>query len=871
MKLPRLLVLCLPFWVATVSGDSCWGGQLRAGAATSNITPELGRDIIGGFVPFPSRHVHDELHARCLVLDDGHTRLALVVCDLLGIDRIVSQQARQQIHQRYEIPPEHVLICATHTHSATSALGEDTRALNQQPDTYQQFVISRIVDGVSRANHLLRPAEIAFGTVLAPEHVFNRRWHMRPGSVPTNPFGGTDMVKMNPPRGSPNLVEPAGPTDPSVSFFSIRQLNGRPLAIFAAYSLHYVGGVGKGDISADYFAVFSEHLKELVMSDQAGDDAGPPFVAMMANGTSGDINNIDFQRPRPARKPYEQMNHVGRDLAVKVSAARQSIQYRNNISLAAVYREPTVAWRRPTAAERAWAEQTIAAGRKADRDLSYIYAQRTMRLAEYPETTTVPLQLLRIGDVLRGDDAFRDLLRNRTRVQIVVSHSACLHGGTCARILWVLADTSATPIGRLRNVAGHKPCGAHGVGKAAQGVDRDGRRAGAGMTLARETIARIRDSVRPDRLLDTAVQLIEVPSPTGSANAVADRLQQILDGDGFPVQRVEAGWPDAPAVVARLDSGVVGRTLQLNGHLDTVHLPFVPPRVENGVLHGSGSSDMKGGIAASVEAMRALRDADALKGGTVMLTAHDLHEAPWGDGRQVSHLIAEGYVGDGVLLPEYLADRIPVVGRGLAVLAVEVKRPGYPVHEVLGGIEQPSVIQCGAEIVHRFHESDVQLARRTHPMAGRESLFVGQIHSGEIYNQAPTKLELSGTRRWLPGSKVDQVESEFHELLSRVAERYGVEVEGQFQLARDAFEISEDDALVQSVQSSCLAVSGARLPIGAKPFVDDGNTFVSQGGVPAVTHGPDALGAHTLNEEVQVSELVRVAQVYALTAIQFCP
>ncbi len=98
---------------------------LRAGAATSNITPELGKDIIGGFQPFPATHVHDELLARCLVLDDGKTKLALVVCDLLGLHRSVSVEARRLIQKDVGIPPEHVLISATHTHSAASALGEN--------------------------------------------------------------------------------------------------------------------------------------------------------------------------------------------------------------------------------------------------------------------------------------------------------------------------------------------------------------------------------------------------------------------------------------------------------------------------------------------------------------------------------------------------------------------------------------------------------------------------------------------------------------------------------------------------------------------------------------------------------------------------
>ena len=378
----------------------------QAGAATSNITPEIGSEIIGGFVPFPSTHVHDDLHARCLVLDDGKTKLALVVCDLLGINRVISEEARKQIAARHGIPREQVMISATHTHSAASALGEDSRKLDQTADDYQQFVAKRIADGVARAINNLRPAQIAFGTTPVPDHVFNRRWYMRPGTVPVNPFGGSDMVKMNPPRGNANLVEPAGPTDPEVSLLALRQLDGKPIAVFAAYSLHYVGGVGRGHVSADYFAVFSEHLKQLLTAGQKNAGDAPPFVAMMANGTSGDINNINFRNPRPRKKPYEQIRFVGEDVAKKVHAALASLKYQDGITLAAAYREPEIAWRRPTAQEQKWAEETIAAGRKNERDLSFIYAQRTMRLAEYPESTTVPLHVIRIGDVCIGTMPF---------------------------------------------------------------------------------------------------------------------------------------------------------------------------------------------------------------------------------------------------------------------------------------------------------------------------------------------------------------------------------------------------------------------------------------------------------------------------------
>jgi hypothetical protein len=393
----------MPCLILVLIAVSAVGGeQFQAGAATSNITPEIGREIIGGFVPYSSKHVHDELHARCLVLDDGVTDLALVVCDLLGIHRAVSDEARRLITEQHGIPRECVMISATHTHSASSALGRDRLQPDQTLDDYQRFVARRIADGVGRALNNRRPAEIAFGTADAPEHVFNRRWHMRPGTVPVNPFGGSDLVKMNPPAGSPNLIEPAGPTDPVVSIISVREPGGRPISVFAAYSLHYVGGVGPADVSADYYGVFCEHLKKLMAGDAREDGDHPPFVALLANGTSGDINNINFQTPRPAKKPYEQIRFVAEDVAGKVHAAMAALNYRDHVSLAASYREPVLAWRRPDPKQKKWAEETVAAGPKSKQDLSFIYAERALRLADYPETTTIPLQVLRIGDVCIG-------------------------------------------------------------------------------------------------------------------------------------------------------------------------------------------------------------------------------------------------------------------------------------------------------------------------------------------------------------------------------------------------------------------------------------------------------------------------------------
>jgi len=371
----------------------------RAGAATGNITPPLGRPIIGNFVAPTATNVHDELHARCLVLDDGKTKLALVTLDLLGTDTGTCVEARSLIEKETGIPAANILISGVHTHSACAYSGT-MPAAGPQYDNYHSLVVQRIVDGVKCAVHRLRPAQLACLTTQAPEHVFNRRWFMKEGTVPPNPFGGIDKVKMNPPSGSPNLVEPAGPTDPTVTILALREPDGRPIAVYSAYSLHYVGGVPKGSISADYYGVYCDRLEQLLGSDEQD----PPMVAMMANASSGDINNVNFRTPRPAQKPYEQIRFVAHDLAAKVQAALAKAEYSGKVSLAARFRERTIARPQPTAEQIAWAKERLTRpGPGPDQvDLPYSYARRVMSMAGREADVSVSLQVLRIGPACIG-------------------------------------------------------------------------------------------------------------------------------------------------------------------------------------------------------------------------------------------------------------------------------------------------------------------------------------------------------------------------------------------------------------------------------------------------------------------------------------
>ena len=240
--------------------------QLLAGAALSNITPPLGISINGGMSDRRAEHIHDELQARCLVLDDGDSLIGIVVCDSCMIPGELHDAAKHLAHGFTSLLPDRILISATHSHSCPTVAG----VFQSDPDdAYQEFLVTRIADGLRLALNNRVAAKIGWGMGQEPGQVFNRRWRMKAGVIPVDPFGqSTDQVQMNPPRASANLVEPSGPTDPGIGVLSVRTADDKPLAVLSNYSLHYVGGTGPGHISADYFGAFADRLQLLLGADR---------------------------------------------------------------------------------------------------------------------------------------------------------------------------------------------------------------------------------------------------------------------------------------------------------------------------------------------------------------------------------------------------------------------------------------------------------------------------------------------------------------------------------------------------------------------------------------------------------------------------
>ena len=217
--------------IATFTGTTgSFSAQFRAGAATANITPPLGIEINGGTAPVIATHVHDELHARALVLDDGATRLAFVVVDNCLIDRALFDEAKALIFRHTGIRSNHVSISTTHTHSAGSVTGAH---LSEPDPAYRAWLPHRLADAVRVAVNHLAPAKVAWGSGSVPQHVFCRRVTVKPGVTYTNQLGQPgDRAKMNWSSPEPAVDNDfASTVDPEVFVLSLQYTDGRPLAL----------------------------------------------------------------------------------------------------------------------------------------------------------------------------------------------------------------------------------------------------------------------------------------------------------------------------------------------------------------------------------------------------------------------------------------------------------------------------------------------------------------------------------------------------------------------------------------------------------------------------------------------------------------
>jgi acetylornithine deacetylase/succinyl-diaminopimelate desuccinylase-like protein len=387
-----------------------------------------------------------------------------------------------------------------------------------------------------------------------------------------------------------------------------------------------------------------------------------------------------------------------------------------------------------------------------------------------------------------------------------------------------------------------------------------------------DTIGRVFTLLDQRSLLEETYRFVSTPSPTGQEAEFARVYAAVLEDAGLQVE-LDGEWPDSPSVIGRWPKtgAKSGPVLQFDGHLDAIDIPHVAPvlDLEAGVAGGRGSADMKGGLAAFAHAVRALIQAEVPLAGGLLVTAHGLHEAPGGDQRTIRSLLRKGVRGDAAVVGELSHYDLPVAARGSSIFTIRLARDGGVIHEVELDRPEGNPLTGVRMVLNGLEEIARQLAGRADPLVGADSLFIGEVRSGDFYNRVPVEAEIVGTRRYaLPGSK-EMVAAELEELCAGVRRHTGLRVTAELAEVGKPYALDTSEPLIAAVQRAFTHATSGELSLAGARAVGNATDFVAAG-VPAVYHGVNQVTAHSDDEYVSGADLLRAARVYAASAVEFC-
>ncbi len=278
MKITQALlftVFSLPVFTASAS-------ELRVGVAQVDITPPLGIPMAGYYHARGADGVLDPLFSKAMVIESDGQRAALVVLDIISVTRSVTDQARAEIEKETGIPGDHVMISASHAHTgpelaARTRFSAEMGGQKQMAIDYTAGLPNKIAESVRAANERLQAAQLSLAKGRCENLAFNRRYFMRDGSVGWNPG------KLN-----PDIMMPAGPTDPDVGILYVEKPNAagptQSLGTYVNFAMH-PDTTGGSKISADWPGALGRVLAAY---------HGPQHITILANGTCGNINHCDF-------------------------------------------------------------------------------------------------------------------------------------------------------------------------------------------------------------------------------------------------------------------------------------------------------------------------------------------------------------------------------------------------------------------------------------------------------------------------------------------------------------------------------------------------------------------------------------------------
>jgi acetylornithine deacetylase len=393
-------------------------------------------------------------------------------------------------------------------------------------------------------------------------------------------------------------------------------------------------------------------------------------------------------------------------------------------------------------------------------------------------------------------------------------------------------------------------------------------------------------------------ELVSIPSHGGEESSaqrsVAAKLGELgldvdiwkLDFDslrGHPGFSMPIERSEGLGVVGTLKGGAEGRSLILNGHIDTVapgeeenwSHPPMEGTVVDGLVYGRGVADMKGGLCCAIYAAKAIIDSGvSLKGDLSIQSV--IGEEDGGVGALAT--VLRGHTADAAVVMEPTEVKVAPAHSGALAFTVEV--PGRSAHACVRE-EGVSAIEKFISLFNTPRELETERNKGIDdPLYARYGIpypiNIGTVHGGNWPGSVPESLVFQGRVGVVVGEKVEDARRSVEKAMAEAAEADPWLRENPPRLEWSGYQfdpasIDNDHPIVKTVREAYSEASGEEARLEGMTYASDMRHLINTGGVPTVLFGPgDVRQAHAPDEYVEIGELVTAARVLALTALRFC-
>jgi acetylornithine deacetylase len=413
-----------------------------------------------------------------------------------------------------------------------------------------------------------------------------------------------------------------------------------------------------------------------------------------------------------------------------------------------------------------------------------------------------------------------------------------------------------------------------------------------------ETERKVLERIDTDAMLEYLRELVSIPSHGGEESAAQRSVAAKLGALGLKVDTWELdfnslrGHPgfsmpierkEGLGVVGTLKGGEGGRSLILNGHIDTVapgeesnwSHPPLEGALTDGRVYGRGVADMKGGLCCAIYAAKAIIDSGVKLKGDLSLQSV-IGEEDGGVGALAT--VLRGHTADAAVVMEPTELKVAPAHSGALAFTVEV--PGRSAHACVRE-EGVNAIEKFIPFFNALRELETRRNKGIDdPLYARYRIpypiNIGTIHGGNWPGSVPESLVFQGRVGVVVGERVEDARRSVEKAIEEAAEADAWLKENPPRLEWSGYQfdpasVESGHPIVEAVREAYAEASGEEAMLEGMTYASDMRHLVNTGGVPTVLFGPgDVRQAHAPDEYVEIGDLATAARVLALTVLRFC-